>query len=50
MQNLNSSIQIIASYEDNLLNLYYERKILLAELKKNKLLGLCDSMMKYMSK
>ena len=49
-QNLNSSIQIIASYEDNLLNLYYERKILLAEIKKNKLLGLCDSMMKYMSK
>ena len=27
-----------------MLNLYYERKILLAELKKNKLLELCNSM------
>ena len=42
-QNLNSSIQIIASYEDNLLTHYYEKNIIFDELKKNKLLGICDS-------
>ena len=42
-QNLNSSIQIIASYEDNLLTHYYEKKLIFDELKNNKLLGLCDS-------
>ena len=42
-QNLNSSIQIIASYEDNVLTHYYEKNIIFDELKKNKLLALCDS-------
>ena len=42
-QNLNSSIQIIASYEDNLLTHYYEKNIIFDELKQNKLLALCDS-------
>ena len=42
-QNLNSSIQIIASYEDNILTHYYEKKMQFNELKKNKFLGLCDS-------
>ena len=42
-QNLNSSIQIIASYKDNLLTHNYERNIIFDELKKNKLLALCDS-------
>ena len=42
-QNLNSSIQIIASYEDNVLTHYYEKNIIFDELKQNKLLALCDS-------
>ena len=42
-QNLNSSIQIIASYEDNLLTHYYEKNLIFDELKNNKLLALCDS-------
>ena len=42
-QNLNSSIQIIASYQDNLLTHYYEKNLIFDELKNNKLLGLCDS-------
>ena len=42
-QNLNSSIQIIASYEDNILTHYYEKNIIFDEFKKNKFLALCDS-------
>ncbi len=42
-QNLNSSIQIIASYQDNLLTHYYEKNLIFDELKKNKFLALCDS-------
>ncbi len=34
LRNLNSSIQIIASYEDNQLTHYYEKNIIFEELKK----------------
>jgi hypothetical protein len=43
IQNLNSSIKIISSFEDNCITHNYEKQLLFDELKKNKLLGLCDS-------
>ena len=42
-QNLNSSIQIIASYEDNILIHYYEKNIIFDELKKNKYFLICET-------
>ena len=42
-QNLNSTIGISASYEDNIMKHNYEKKLSLDELKQNKYLGLCDS-------
>ena len=43
IQNLNFSIKIIAIYQDDIIKQIYEKKMLLEELKKNKFLGLCDS-------
>ena len=43
IQNLNSSIKIISSFEDNCITHNYEKQLLFDELKTNKLLGLCDS-------
>ena len=42
-QNLNSSIQIIASYQDNILTHYYEKNIIFDELKKNKYFLICET-------
>ena len=42
-QNLNSTIGISATYEDDIMKHNYEKKITLDELKQNKYLALCDS-------
>ena len=42
-QNLNSSIKIISSFEENCITHNYERQLFFDELKKNKLLALCDT-------
>ena len=42
-QNLNSSIRIFGSYEDDIIKNNYEKKLTIDELKQNKYLGLCES-------
>ena len=42
-QNLNSTIGILASYENDFIKHNYEKKLILDELKQNKYLALCDS-------
>ncbi len=42
-QNLNSTIGISATYEDDIMKHYYKKKIYLDQLKQNKYLGLCEN-------
>ena len=43
LQNLNSTIRILAIYEDDIMRYNYEKQLTLDELKQNKFLGLCDT-------
>ena len=42
-QNFNSIIEIKASYQEDILKYNYDKKITLNELKKNKYLGICET-------
>ena len=42
-QNLNSSIRIFGSYEDDIIKHNYEKKLTIDELIQNKYLGLCET-------
>ena len=48
-QNLNSTIGISATYEDDIMKHNYEKKITLDELKQNKYLAVCDTIDEIMS-
>ena len=43
IQNLNSTIGILASYQDDIIKHNYEKKLILDELKQNKYLALCET-------
>ena len=43
IQNLNSTIGILASYENDFIKHNYEKKLILDELKQNKYLALCET-------